>query len=490
MSDPQLSANVVAHFSEPSGLTPTEPALFHQQLVGSSLACELEAHDGGSFLSFVAGNLLGGSSTEINFPTFVLSPCEKPGRLGALAHFEVIEELGRGGMGVVFRGLDTRLNRPVAVKVMQSRLAAAPNARQGFLREARAAARVAHENVVTIHAVDEADGVPFLVMEHVQGRSLAQMLAAGPLSPERCLRIGAQVARGLAAAHAQGLVHRDIKPANILLEEGTERVKITDFGLAHVADDEALGQPTALAGTPQFMSPEQAAGCPVDARSDLFSLGAVLYAMCAGRPPFLAATSSATLQLVAGTAHAPVRGRNPAVPEALEAIIDRLLAKRPEERFQSAAEVAEALSALLAPPQASRTPRLSWLRVAGAAAILLLLAGNVAPAMWPSPARVPQSDTALVVEVRGPGVHVSVDGEDVVLTGSGVKEVRLKAASHGATGRNVPATVTTKGPGSVRINHMPPPPSKPAPETKPAQPTSARMSPNSAGGEPTALVRR
>src|SRR5262249_21165556 len=150
-------------------------------LVGS-LTCPSEAHEGAdSFLSFVAGNLLGGSSTEVNFPTFVLGPCEKPGRLGALAHFEVVEEIGRGGMGVVFRGLDTRLNRAVAVKVMQARLAAAPHAREGFLREARAAARVAHEHVVTIHDVGESDGVPFLVMEYVKGRSLSQLLASGPL---------------------------------------------------------------------------------------------------------------------------------------------------------------------------------------------------------------------------------------------------------------------------------------------------------------------
>src|SRR5262249_15238827 len=156
---------------------------------------------------------------------------------------------------------------------------------------------------------------------------------------------------GLAAAHRQGLVHRDIKPANILLEEGTSRVKITDFGLAFVDDEVSLSHPNVLAGTPQFMSPEQATGKAVDARSDLFSLWALLYVMCTGKPPFRADSTATTLQLVTNSPHAAVREVNPEVPPALEAIIDRLLAKEPQRRFQSAAEVAEELSALLAPPR-------------------------------------------------------------------------------------------------------------------------------------------
>ena len=197
--------------------------------------------------------------------------------------YEILEVLGRGGMGVVLKARDPALDRTVAIKVLTPALRTARNARRRFAREARAVAAVGHEHIVAIYAVDEFRGLPYLVMQYVPGRSLQERLdASGPLEVREILRIGTQAARALAAAHAQGVVHRDIKPANILLENCIERVKLTDFGLARAIDDASLTQSGVIAGTPQYMAPEQARGEPVDARADLFALGAALYAMAAG----------------------------------------------------------------------------------------------------------------------------------------------------------------------------------------------------------------
>ena len=195
-----------------------------------------------------------------------LSPTDDPRMLGRFGGYEIVGIIGCGGMAVVLKGLDVALNRYVAIKVLAPHLATSAAARLRFAREARAAAAVVHENVVAIHAVSEADGLPYLVMPYIRGESLQKRLDAhGPLTTLEVLRIGMQTAAGLAAAHAQGLVHRDIKPANILLEDGVERVKITDFGLARAADDASLTRSGVIAGTPQYMSPEQARGEAVDA---------------------------------------------------------------------------------------------------------------------------------------------------------------------------------------------------------------------------------
>jgi uncharacterized protein (TIGR03067 family) len=295
----------------------------------------------------------GGSSLDF------LDPPAKPGQLGKLAHYEILEVIGRGGMGVVLKGFDQTLHRVVAVKVMAPELAASGTARDRFEREARAAAAVAHDHVVTIHAVDEAKGLPYLVMQYIHGESLQQKLdRAGPLELKEILRIGTQTADGLAAAHAQGLIHRDIKPANILLENGVQRVKITDFGLARAVDDASVTQSGVIAGTPQYMSPEQALGEPQDYRTDLFSLGSVLYALCTGRPPFRAPNALAVLRRVAEDAPRPVREVNPEIPDWLESVVEKLMEKHPVDRFQSAAEVARLLESHLAHlQQPGRIPR-------------------------------------------------------------------------------------------------------------------------------------
>ena len=324
-------------------------------------------------------------ATGDEVPLDFLVPSEHPGSLGRLGPYEVLDRIGQGGMGVVLKALDPRLNRIVALKVIAPVLATTVLARRRFTREAQAAAAVCHEHVVTIHAVDEAAGLPYLVMQLVAGESLQDKIAReGPLGLKEILRIGGQVAAGLAAAHAQGLVHRDIKPANILLENGVERVKITDFGLARAFDDASLTDSGTVAGTPNYMSPEQARGDPVDQRSDLFSLGSVLYAMCTGRAPFRADTTLAVLRKVSDEPPPPIRERNPEVPDRLIAIVGRLMVKDPAGRYPSAAEVARVLVEYLAevqqpgplkPPVAgSSGPRGLW---ALAIAVLLVAAGLV-----------------------------------------------------------------------------------------------------------------
>jgi WD40 repeat protein len=277
-----------------------------------------------------------------------LGPTDYPGALGAVGPYPVLEVVGRGGMGVVFRALDRALNRVIAVKVLAPQLAAHGTARKRFMREARAAAAVAHEHVVNIHAVDEANGLPYLVMEYVPGLSLQDRIDRdGPLDPQDIARIALQVAEGLAAAHAQGLVHRDVKPANILLENVVGRARLSDFGLARAVDDAGATQHGTIAGTPDYMAPEQATAQIVDHRADLYSLGCVIYAMSTGRPPFRAATALGVLHLTTTAVPLPIRAANPTVPPDLEAIALKLLAKNPAERFPSAQVVAGELRAVL-----------------------------------------------------------------------------------------------------------------------------------------------
>jgi serine/threonine protein kinase len=313
--------------------------------------------DAGSFLETPAGGHRPHETvSEIRLD--FLAPTEKPGCMGTLGPYEVIDVIGRGGMGIVLRALDPKLNRIVAVKVLAPELAAHPNARRRFLREAQAAAAVSHPHVVTIHAVEEGQssglstrdsGLPFLVMECVVGQSLQEKIdREGSLRLTEILRIGRQIAEGLAAAHKQGLIHRDIKPANILLENGVQRVKITDFGLARAVDDVDITRTGEVSGTPQYMSPEQAKGERVDHRSDLFSLGCVLYAMCTGHSPFRGDSLAHVIKRVTQDEPKPIAQLNAEIPEWLAEIVEHLLEKNPAHRPQSADETAEMLGARLA----------------------------------------------------------------------------------------------------------------------------------------------
>ncbi|HEY7425271.1 MAG TPA: serine/threonine-protein kinase, partial [Gemmataceae bacterium] len=291
-------------------------------------------------------------------PLSFLSPSSKPGSLGRLDHYEVLEVVGRGGMGVVLRARDTKLQRVVALKVLAAPLAASGSARQRFAREARAAAAVRDDHVIDIYAVCDDGPLPYLVMEFIDGCTLETLLRkGGPLEVQQILRIGIQAASGLAAAHKQGLIHRDVKPANILLENGVQRVKLTDFGLARAADDASLTQSGLIAGTPLYMAPEQAVGEPIGPRADLFSLGSVLYELCTGRPAFRAPTTLAVIRRVCDEKPRPIREVNPDIPESLCRLIARLQAKKPADRPASAKEVADLLAGLLADLSEPRTQR-------------------------------------------------------------------------------------------------------------------------------------
>ncbi len=320
-------------------------------------------------------------------PPATLQPPSHPEMLGRIDCFEIEQVIGRGGMGVVYKGYDRDLSRPVAIKVLADHLAANGVARQRFAREARAAAAVIHPNVVPIHSVNSTAGQPYLVMTLVAGRSLqAHVESQGPLGVKDTIRISRQIAAGLAAAHREGLVHRDIKPANILLEKDVSRIMITDFGLARAADDAAITQTGWLAGTPHYMSPEQASGREVDFRSDLFSLGSVMYFMATGREPFRAEVPMAVLQKIAHESPHSLRSLNSDTTRTLQRIIERLMARDPDHRYQTAEEVESVLTQYLAhleQPQSRRKPKIksprnrSIVRWLTGAAMLILSAALV-----------------------------------------------------------------------------------------------------------------
>jgi serine/threonine protein kinase len=331
-----------------------------------------------------------------------LSPPTHPELLGQLGRYQIEQVIGAGGMGIVLKGFDTNLNRPVAVKVLAPHLAHSGAARQRFAREARAAAAVVHEHVVAIYNVESEQETPFLVIQYVPGRSLQDRVdQEGPLSAKEILRIGRQAAAGLAAAHAQGVIHRDVKPANILLENGVERALLTDFGLARAADDASLTHSGIVAGTPHYMSPEQARGESADGRSDLFSLGSVLYFMATGHPPFRAEQAMAVLNRICHDRPRPVAQINPQIPDELADVIERLLEKRPNRRYASADEVQQVLANVLKDLQSPRVwRRRRWLRGLArhrnalvAAGVVIALAGALCssvlyfPRVGPSPVK-------------------------------------------------------------------------------------------------------
>ena len=271
-----------------------------------------------------------------------LEPSTRPDSLGRLSHYEILQVLGQGGFGIVFRAFDDVLHRVVAVKVLTPTLALSTPARMRFLREARSSAQIRHENVVQVYEVGE-QPLPHIAMEFIPGETLQQRLdRSGPIDVTEVVRVGRQIAEGLAAAHATDLIHRDVKPGNVLLEDG--RVKITDFGLARAVDDASISQSGLIAGTPMYMAPEQAKGEPVDLRADLFSVGTVLYEMVVGHSPFKANGTLAVLKRVIEDTPRQIREITPEVQQWLCDIISKLHAKRPEDRYQSARELAAVLA--------------------------------------------------------------------------------------------------------------------------------------------------
>jgi eukaryotic-like serine/threonine-protein kinase len=314
------------------------------------------------------------NASSSNWIRNLLAPSDEPGTLGKLDGRTVQAVIGQGGMGVVLKVWDDQLHRPLAIKLLSPMLASTGTARQRFFREAQAVAAVVHPNIVPIYAVTCEGSLPYIVMPLVGGGSLQQRIERdGPLPIVDVLSIGLQIAEALIAAHKQGIIHRDIKPANILLDEGGHRVMLSDFGLARVLDDASMTASGMVAGTPNYMSPEQARGESVDARSDLYSLGAVLYTMATGHPPFRGDSPLAVLRRVTEEKPKVIYELNEAMPAWLDRLIGRFLAKSTERRLATAEEAAELLRGCLAhlrAPARMALPtgvarRASWRTVSG-----------------------------------------------------------------------------------------------------------------------------
>lgn len=366
-------------------------------------------------------------------------PCEAD-ELGRLGHYRILKVLGKGGMGVVFLGHDPQLDRQVAIKAMLPRADAAA-ARQRFLREARAAARVHGDHIAHIYQVGEERGVPYIAMEFLHGMPLDQFLKqGGKLSVADILRIGREVATGLAMAHERGLIHRDIKPANIWLDStAAGRAKILDFGLARITQttDQQLTQSGTILGTPAYMAPEQARGAQVDGRADLFSLGVLLYQLCTGELPFRGSDTISTLMAIAMNEAPPPIRINASLPPALSELVMRLLEKDPARRPNSATEVIHTIQSIEADslrfaPAASSRPTLppkttQWQTGMSAplmiAVALLLLA--LLPLGWFLAAIVLRLETkqgTLVVEIKDPEVQARIKNGKLILSGPDGKD--------------------------------------------------------------------
>ncbi len=375
---------------------PDERSEFLAQACGSDVELRREVdsllageHDGPEWLNQPLGEA-------------IAPPIELGTQVG---HYQVMEVIGRGGMGEVYRAVDTRLQRDVALKFLPAGSAMDPEALRRFQREARAASALNHPNICTIYDVGEYEGKPFLVMELLEGQSLKERLAGGPLPPDQVLAVALQLTDALRAAHAKGIVHRDIKPGNVFLSVRGQ-AKILDFGLAKLlrepeeapgghsstgdpaAGDETITRPGTALGTVAYMSPEQAREEQVDVRTDLFSLGVVLYQMATGRLPFQAASPASALSAVLENEPIPPRRLNPRIQLRLERIILKALQKERAALYQNATELGASLERL-----APAFKRPSWTRVALTvlAALVLAVAWNVrwtpraVPALRPRP---------------------------------------------------------------------------------------------------------
>ena len=302
-----------------------------------------------------------------------------------ISHYKITAKLGEGGMGVVYKAEDTKLDRPVALKFLAPHLLRDDEARKRFEREAKAAARLDHPNICTVYEIDEAEGRTFIVMAFLEGRPLSARIKEGPLKLNEALSVVTQLAEGLEAAHEKGITHRDIKPDNLMLMAGSRGlVKIMDFGLAQLAGGSKFTREGMTLGTMVYMSPEQAGGAETDSRTDIWSLGVVLYEMVAGQPPFRADYDQAIVYLLTNEAPQPLTAVRTGVPKELERIVDKCLAKEASERYQRVDDLLVDLRALQkeqqgataarpAPAPAAQSHRTPWLLAGGAVLFALVV---------------------------------------------------------------------------------------------------------------------
>ncbi|MBK7596590.1 MAG: serine/threonine protein kinase [Gemmatimonadetes bacterium] len=334
------------------------------------------------------------------------------------AQYLLDRELGRGGMGIVFLARELSLDRLVAIKLLPPALAQDPAIRERFLREARTAAQLSHPNIVPIYRADTADELVYFAMGYVDGETLAERLASrGPLPPAEAVRILRETAWALAYAHARGVVHRDVKPENIMLERGTGRVTVTDFGIARDVRASALTADGMVMGSVHYMSPEQVAGTEIDGRSDLYALGVVAFQLLSGRLPFDAPQASAVL-LMQATKAAPLLAEvAPTVPAGLALVVDRCLRKDPAERYVTGEALAEALTQAL--QQAQSGP---------SAAPDPILSENAAKAVWLRAAQL-QADAAQRVQDRTAQAEAFATGVQPSAPTTGYRRLDVEAAA-------------------------------------------------------------
>jgi len=377
-----------------------------------------------------------------------VTPKPKIARIGP---YEVLEELGRGSMGVVFRGFDPSIARPVAIKVIRPQNFETPaqteEARLRFVREANAAGRLSHHNIVTVYQLGEDRGYQYLAMEFIDGTSLNKMMSPGaPMDPEIAVSILRQIADGLDYAHAQGVVHRDVKPANILIRSD-RMVKIADFGIAHVSAQTLTQQGTAL-GTPAYMSPEQIQGLKVEGSADQFSLAVLGYQMLSGRRPFDAVSEQAMILEIMSSPPKPIRDVNPALPTRTGTVLERGMAKSPADRYSTCAEMVSALATAITEPEPepapvvvepvapppeppARNPRTMWIGGGIGAAGVLALAifflthnSNQRPAHSPSTVNTAARPASVVSPPASPAPVPALTKPVVQAPGPAAKESR------------------------------------------------------------------
>ncbi len=344
-------------------------------------------------------------------------------------------ELGRGGMGIVYLALDVRLDRPVALKVLPEHLAKIADLRERFLREARTAAKLSHPNIVPIHSVDEVGDFVFFAMAYIAGETLGQRIRRrGPLSPSECTRVLREVGFALSYAHSQGVIHRDIKPDNVLLEDGSGRALVADFGIAGVIGESDALEDGEIIGTVEFMSPEQAAGERVDARSDIYSLGMVAYYALSGDLPFKSDSVTATLEQVRNTPVPSVGSVAAAAPRRLSKVVDTCLQKNPDARFASADAFARALESVTVThkqiPVAVRTFLYDPIDLGGDASAYVTIASLAALPMLVALIEVPEAGIVmlgsfLAFVVGAPTVLVPPRVRRLLASGNTVSDLEL-----------------------------------------------------------------